>query len=73
MPTSEASVLKCLRELTAQMQALMEKVAKLQDAVQIIGEQNFQIRDVIKALADETAETREDLSEYGGVMIESSW
>jgi len=70
---SDASVLKYLRELTHQIQALSDRLATLVAKVHTIGEQNFQIREVIRALAKETSDVRADLSEYGGTLQEASW
>ena len=73
MPMSDGPVLKYLRELTHKIQALTDRVATLVAKVQTIGEQNFQIREVIRILAAETSDVRDDLSEYGGTLQEASW
>ena len=52
---------------------LIVKVEALEKKLQILGEQNFQLRKIVSTLAEEQAETRNDMSEYGGVIGGSSW
>ena len=52
---------------------LITVVKELKEMVQKIGEQNYQLREVVKELADGQRLVREDISEALGKITESSW
>ena len=62
-----------IKLLVAEVEKLTKALNTLNDLVQKIGEQNFQLKEVVVALADGQKEYREEVSEAMGNIVESTW
>ena len=62
-----------IKLLVAEVEKLTKALNTLTDMVQKIGEQNFQLKEVVVALADGQKEYREEVSEAMGNIVESTW
>ena len=62
-----------IKLLVAEVEKLTKALNTLTDLVQKIGEQNFQLKEVVVALADGQKEYREEVSEAMGNIVESTW
>ena len=62
-----------IKLLVAEVEKLTKALNTLTDMVQKIGEQNYQLKEVVVALADGQKEYREEVSEAMGNIVESTW
>jgi len=73
----DVMILQYLRNIAAKMSVLFDRMNQLQKRVDCLGkacsEAFGQCKEVIQKLAEGVEETRMDLSEYGGVIQESTW
>ena len=80
MPVSnkfEEDVLLYLRNIIAKLRVLSERVDKMESRALSLGgacsAAFLQVKDVVNKLYEEQTATREDLSEYGGVIQQSTF
>ena len=78
MPVCENElILQYLRNITAKMSVLFERIESLTERVNALGQACGtafnQTKEVVQKLAEVTEETRMDLSEYGGTIEAASF
>ena len=70
-------ILQYLRNITAKMSVLFDRIEDLSKRViglgQACGTAFNQTKEVVNKLAEATEETRMDLAEYGGVIVADSF
>ena len=65
----ESQLEKILREL----ENLRHDIVLLSGKVQLLGEQNFQLKKVLTVMAEDQRSREEDFDEAMGILNESSW
>ena len=65
----ESQLEKILREL----ENLRHDIVLLSGKVQLLGEQNFQLKKVLTVMAESQRSREEDFDEAMGILNESSW
>ena len=70
-------ILQYLRNITAKMTVLFDRIEDLSKRVILLGQACGtafnQTKEVVNKLAEATEETRMDLAEYGGVIVADSF
>jgi len=70
-------ILQYLRNITAKMTVLFDRIEDLSKRVILLGQACGtafnQTKEVVNKLAEATEETRMDLAEYGGVIVAESF